>query len=937
MKKEKEGEFPLKRYLLLIMFLSMLLSTSLVAAELPASGALDDVLLDQGIHFIRPESKYVDATTAKPHYLSVDTVSFVACLGDGEEPKGYIVCLDNNNFKEIELVSWNEEELCYAGGISLSDFSCQNALIEVEYGLDSENLKLSEEIVINTFSSVADSLINAQYTDGGWREPLDTAFAVLGLSYFEEIFSYEVDQALTWLKQNRNDDEKCWPKAPCNFRLTSKILALLDESNINDSNRIVNDGRNLLEERHLFYEQEDDWYVTIDDIATTTVLSLVSIGQDIIDENFSVPEEGAKNYTFDAIMDDKLIIISDENIRATIYDQNNLSIYVYQGDNLSYTIPGACWSLNMRGEPCSTATTAYALVTNISEDHKEQGKEYTKTQLHKGVVSQYYGDEDDPVQSALYVRAHYDEDLLYDPEAPLEDQEGTYIYDVLQWVLFQQHNEGYWGDTFDVDEDDDDYDQLFTSALTDQLMNTAFVSYSLLDVGFNRTSEPIMDAQKWVAENEDSINVTSGAALGAAMFIVRHHAYPLLYTSPSIIVIDESNVEIDLINPTPFNLKDLSFTLSDGIKDYVSVEEKSSVGAYTFRKLPFHKTLGTSETKYGFLSIGNADHEITRIPIVVRNVPTINITAPTQVTMFGKQVSVPLGIVRSNHAFTCSMGWETPGLEPQASFTVAGNSYSLPVHFSVAKTEEELYKGTIICSHGTYSYEFPINLYVKRFVDKPLTVFPSSFLLNDTRQTFTFTLKNNLDIDLPVDISVDRFQTEIAVPQGVYLSPGEVSNVTFATSFDPLLNHSGSASLSFSAVNTTESITLVIEVMAKEADTTSLIRLFVILLFILLIFAGVAYVIYRYRDELLVYLNKIPIFQSKQEIKKTKDSLRDLRTEERDRAILNTYQIMHFQQSSDQEIRQRLVNHFSKAEIRRALDKEGIILETLDDEEPELA
>ena len=43
---------------------------------------------------------------------------------------------------------------------------------------------------------------------------------------------------------------------------------------------------------------------------------------------------------------------------------------------------------------------------------------------------------------------------------------------------------------------------------------------------------------------EEDINESSGGALGAALFIVQNNAYPLLYTSPSTIIVDEQIKEI---------------------------------------------------------------------------------------------------------------------------------------------------------------------------------------------------------------------------------------------------------------------------------------------------------------------------------------------------------------------------------------------------------
>lgn len=919
-------------YIILAIFL---LSLTVVSADLPTPEELDTVGLDIGVHFIRPESKYVTPTNANPHYLSVDGVNFIACIDAESSARAFVICSDNNNFREVDVYPWPDQERCFVGGTTLSDFECTNALVQVEYESNNENLKITGDFVISTFSTVVEKLLNSQYDDGGWRSALDTAFSVRALSHFDEIFEFEINQALEWLKDNRNNDLKCWPKSPCNLKETSKILSLLADTNLNDSFRIINDGRNFLEQRQNYYEQGDNWTIQISDIATGTTVSLVALNLTILDENFSLPVNGTQTYTFNATQNDVLTVITDQDVIMEVYNQNNQLRYEFQGDNLSYAIPGPCWSLNLPGEPCDSGVTAYAASTNISPSRLDEAIIYMKTQISDGVIRHVYGDPSDPVESALYVKRIFDADLL-DDENDVSDsnQDGTYLYDVMQWVLFKQNNDGYWGDEFTGDEDDDNYEYLLSLAREDQLQKTAFVTMALLDAGFNRSSEPIVDAHNWVSEIEDELNETSGGSLGPALFIVQNNAYPLVYTNPSTIVIDEAVKEVSFVNPTPFEFRELSFTLSKNLEDHVTVEEKDFLSAFNFRTIKFLKKSAASQEVSGFVSIANADEEIGRIPVLVFDAPTLQMSDVSAFSVFGTTGSMNLVFSKSQHSFDCSISWSDPSIS-SSSFRLSRNSVAVEVIFAQAQTTEDVYSGIVTCNSVGQEFEFPFSVQISRYIDRPLTIFPSSIVANDSSSTNFVLVKNNLDIDVVVSLSSNQFENELVYPQEIFLTAGQSQNVSVKNSFDESLNYTGTTRLTFSTLNTEESITVLVDVLSTGRSSNSVVSLVIMLAFLLIVFGTLGYLGYRYRDEILKAINKIPLFQSKAEIQEKKSSLSSLRFEEQQKAIMNMYTIMKFQRASDQEIRKKLTATFSRQELKEVFEKEGVVVEGLDETEPE--
>ena len=570
----------------------------------------------------------------------------------------------------------------------------------------------------------------------------------------------------------------------------------------------------------------------------------------------------------------------------------------------------------------------------MADRNKESALDYMAGTLKNGMVSQFYGDEDDAVDSAFYLKSQYDESI-WNENANSETQDDTYIYDVLQWVLFQQHNEGYWGDSYDEDEDDnsDSKEDDYTNALTEQLANTALVSTSLLASGFNRTSESIVDAQKWVSREEDKINKSSGKALGAALYLVQQNAYPLLYAIPSVIVIDKDSTDIEIMNPTPFKLRDLTYELSPELENLISVDEKTSIAEYSYRKITFTKKGQVTNSVPGIISIKNADQEIGRIPVIVLNAPTLDITLPKSISIFGNKGNIPISIKGSKNIFTCNVKFEHDELS-NTEIRVKVPRGNIPLNFGSAITKEDYIDGEIICVAEGYEFNFPISLLVSRFEAEPLTVLPDSISISEDGQKHSLMIKNNLDDDYKIDIMIDNFESNIILPEGIYIEAGEAKNLTFMTSFDSSLNYSGTSTITFSAFNRDEIIDVNIDVMASVTDKQAMIRLITILIFILVIIGGLGTFAYMKRKDINIYINKIPFFQSKEEIKEKKESLDNLRVDDRNKAIVTMYHILRFKHSKDNEILKKLQTSFDKEEIQEALEKEGIDLD-YDDEDGE--
>lgn len=861
----------------------------------------------EGIHLVRPDSEYIFTDYATAEYLSVEDIFFVSCIEEDVALRNSLLCLDDNSFVDLDATSWSDDN-CYLSSHNLEDFSCKRLILQAEYTLDGENFKLTKPVRVNKLSSVLDSIVQSQYSDGGWSTPLYTAYGVWALSHFKEIYSYELELGLDWLKLNRQEEEKCWPKSPCNVKTSAQVLSLLSLSNYTDAKRVVNDARNWLEELHNTYNTNDDWKVSISPVTSNTTLTLVGYEQTVLDENFSLPTTGDKNYTFDASEGKEIIVLSDDNVILDVINQDGDVLISYQGDNFSYTIPGSCWSANKKGESCDNAVTMFALTSDLDDDIKDNAKDWAKTKLLPGsVLGLYFGNTTSALDTALYV---YN---LYDDEDADDKQE------LLDWMLYTQNNEGSWDN----------------GSIDAKTITSAYAVLSLFEADLNRSSEPIEDAEEWVSENEEDLDVNNTASLASAFYILRHNARPLLVSTPKIITIDNPLTTVELFNPTTFNLKDVAYEFSDSLSDLLTVDAREEIESYSFRKLKISRAASATSEVDGFLTISNFDAEIAKIPVILTNTPSLNVTMPDSVTVFGTRGDVKASAKKSGHSFVCSVSWDSSEIQTPGSLKIQSDSFVVPVQFSQALTKEDVYSGTMDCSAAGKTSSHEISVYVRRFASLPLTVTPSDAVLNNTDSPVTFFIQNNLDQDLSVGISIDRHSDYFSFRNIILLDPNERANLTLQNNIPADINLTANLLVQFSTLDRTEVASLLVDVTAKGPESLNLTALLVRLTILLAILGGIGFAIWKFRDVIILELNKLTFWKVKAEKKKELKKIKTIKSSERKQAIVNLYNILKFQNKDEKEIAQKLLANFNKEDVKTSLNDIGVKLSVLDEEAPD--
>jgi hypothetical protein len=899
----------------------------------------NNITYEQGIHLIRPYSSYLSNTQTHPIYLSLEDITFISCLEDEDiSITNSILCIDNNNFEDLESFRWTIDNNCYISSFNFESFDCNNAKLQSEYSIDDEVYRMYKDIKVDKYSKVLDKILDSQYSDGGWRTIIDTTYGVWALSHFKKIFEYEIENGINWLKLKRNPVLKCWPTGNCNVPLTMEILYILTQSGFDEARRTVNDAKNWIENLQNYYLQGDEWTLEVTAKTDDLQFILIALEDKVFDSNFTLDEDETKVYSFKAFFDENLYVISYDNFQAKLYNQYGEELFIYHGTNLSYPIGGACWSNYKKGEPCNTLATAYAVQLNLHEPNEREAKRWMFTRLnYSNSVGIYYGNEDNIIETALFLEGMHNLTRYQSLDGSISDfvpymlkydylndenRYQRYVQEITNWLLFRQNNEGSWGDQ--------------SQTITYKSLYTAMSTIALTNSGLNFTSEPIEDAKQWLSSNEDSLEVNDTRALGSAFFVLKDNARPILVFKPKIIELQKSETEVEIYNPTAFNLNSLDYRLSENLEDFINVEKRDVISAYSYRKIKIKKINSDVRDAYGFLEIYNYDELIGKVPIIIAEYPSINVTVKNDENIiFGKNGNVPLDIKKSNHEFMCSMTWDSDELMNSNSVKINSNSISLPINFKNPITKQDLYTGILTCTSRGHKYILPLSVFINRFSSVPFEVFDSQFTVSSAGEDISFAVKNNLDRDLNLQVSLTSYSDYFQIINPALFNPNQNKNLTLKNLIPSDINHSENFNIELESLGHKVVVPVYVEVVPDFSSKNLGLLLPIILGFILLIVIVGTFLGYKNKEKVKKLFFKTNAGNIKQEIEENLTQMGELREKEKINAIVNMVKILKFQEKSDPDIKSRLLENFSKEEIMKSLNQANLIVKGFEEGEEE--
>ncbi len=845
------------------------------------------------VFLVRPQSPYIDHSYVPPEYLSVEDLVLYTCVQEKDaQVQSSVICLDDNSFRDIELVRWLDSENCYIGAYDLNLKDCSNLLIQSQYTKDGEVVTIEQKVKANRWSSILDHVLDSQYSDGGWRNAVESAGGIWVLSHYRRMFADEIEMGVDWLKLNRNNEEKCWPNKDCSVATTAKILAYLTLADVNISRRIMHDGVTFLENNQNFYYDDETWNITVSPFESGNTSCIISYENSILNnESFALQENSLVRYEIDPEPNAMLYVVCDQNIRANLTSADSEQVFVYEGDNMSYTMPDNCWSNDHKWGECSLSATLFAAMTNISEAHRELALGYLAGQLRRERSGQMYiGPEKNVTLAAVYAYI-------------------TGNRNVTAWLRYRQNNDGSWGE----------------GNASDLVEPTGFGILGLLESGFSRTDEPVEDAEEWINQQElrFSYNLTTDYVAwndteknALAFIVLKNNARPAVKSNPMVVYVDQEKVEVEIYNPTTFELADVKLEFSDNLDDMLEIEQENRIGAYSYIRQSITKKKREQGNVYGYLYVRNNNEEIGKIPVMITNFPQIEISAAKdKLLVFGKSAKAAFSVQKTGHAFKCSLEWDDSGLTSRTDYEVTGDKLEIDLVFREAMREEKTYTGKFTCTSGGYTFINEAPIYISRYESFPFSVRPETLTINSSGRSGWFVVENNLDETLEVEAGFLKSEPHFELSrQELSLDPNAVANITIYNNVAPNKNLTGTNVIEVSALGQERQVSLRVFITALPEKRANPLVIWIVLGVLAMVLGVGGYYAYTYRSVIMNF------FRKGSKVDQVRMRIKRLEQKEKETAIQNMVNILRILRKDDAQIRARLrEEEFSDEEIDAAL------------------
>jgi hypothetical protein len=923
-----------KRWWLLAVFL--LLATPVAA--LYEGSVYEDIFL------VRPDNEYIPESIV-PVYLSSEDLTFYACVEQDDVPvRLSVLCKENNDFIDVETQKWGTEN-CFIGSIDLDDFPCYEATLTADYLRDGENQRMTKDVQINKITGALQRVLDTQFEDGGWSSALDTAYSLFSLKPFESVFADKIKKGLLYLKDSRHETDKCWPAEECQVSTTAMITYLLSQAEYDDSLRIIHDATLYLERSMNYITSGETWTVTLEDFRANennSVRTSCVYGYDSTDTTVNLSVYGTETeYDLSPSYGSVIRVVCTENVYIDITSSARGTLIHYEGDNLSYTIPQPCWTFNNENVTCDIRATALAIGTPVSDDRKEAASNYLVSLLTGSVIGKQFPDGD-IMNLAIFMNTGAEGIVSSD----IRDEAEKYL-------LYRQTNTGSWNTTatyynysyYEPQEvERTNFSHVLEDNYTRSIIYTGYVVQMLLDAGYTRQDEPVQDAGRWLSLYEETVSkqlteeelvdaeivaayeenvsdvILDPKRNGMALYVLEQHTRPFIKSNPRTIILDKQNLTLELVNPTTFSLEDLSYDLSPELQPYVEIETKDYLAPYSYRKIQVRQLSDEGADVFGYLRITSGSNEYAKIPVIVVSYPSLSVTFPKELIVFGSSTIVALNISKSAHNFSCDLKWETSGISTLSSFDIQRDGlFNLPVQFLQAGTEERDYTGVLTCKAQTSTFTFPFTLRVNRFITRPMSVGPNFLNLNTTDSEAWFYVKNLLDESIDVTISLRDENASLDFSDYfLTLYPGETRNVSVYLTSLPGENVSIVNSVVVRTFNIEERIPLSAEVIHEAEPARPLWMVMSAGIFGVGLVALGLYFGYTNRKKLFVWYQAK--FKKESVYKRLMANVEDYEQKEIALAIKNMVQILKMEGVSDGDIRKRLAEQgFSDQEVTTAL------------------
>ncbi|MBN2881859.1 hypothetical protein JXM83_07465 [Candidatus Woesearchaeota archaeon] len=697
------------------------------------------------------------------YYLLGEDIVYGVDVTDVEDVTFYTKCLeDSENRFEINtnLTTYRVSQNTFLTQFRQVNATCQELELAAKFIKNDEIVTLSKIIRIVYYNPIPSMIVDSQLEEGSWNEhPLSTAYAIFALSRYEESFSREIDFGMRWLKENRGEDDKCWEKDECTIDTTAKIHALLWLSEYDDTYRIMHNSRLWLIDKQNIIPTDGKWKFILNatdnftqciynnsyDGKNETIINAITLN----DTNHYVEK------IFTPVQGEFYDVLCTRNISVWLYDHDNILRYNGSLDNLSYQIPNKCWDDDYKWNLCDYETTGFALMSDIPSDKKS----VANTWLTDNLLETSYG-------AYLYTANGTMSENVLNTALYLHNNPSD--TDVVDWLLFNQNNDGSWGN------DDDTFE--------DKLEVSVYAILALQEAGFDDNDEPLYDAKKWIYSavpygDWDTVMKSSLAHVALSTFS-KHY----LEVNPRIIEISDSPVNVELYNPTPYKMNSLTFSFTENLGNYLEMTDVETISSDTYKVLTLKAKDGIKVGDYyGTLLIKDGSHTLNEIPVLVGKKPILRFTYENNTVLFGPKGALELTAEIDDATYECDLSWFDPEISGDAHFTLTAANPKATVKYVLdqAIPEEKSYVGEVACVVNNKKIYNTISITIKQYKTQPFDVSESLIAIDVPGYSPSFNVTNKIDEPLKIEVSFKNDEVFFEFDNDAFtLEPGQTMTVT---------------------------------------------------------------------------------------------------------------------------------------------------------------
>jgi len=764
---------------------------------------------------------------------SMDVV-IVSCLENAQNIEHQLVCHDTFNTLTLDTARLNDS--CIMSFADLDAFGCIDISAQAVFDRNNVRSKVSKALNTEQVYIEPRRILATQSWDGGWNTPSDTAYAVWILSQFKERYATQINDAMLWLKQHRDDSTKCWSTTPfdstCSVYETSRTLAFLSFAGINDTHRIKADGQHWLESRQNVIESPNNWKLEVMPqsdgnctiVGGTTTLANAQVMNKSNIYEFSISPTYDYLLNFSCSMRTSFAIFDHryQNIFGYTFDEDEGFSFDYknQGNTQDYTtfrFNPPCWSATGKWQYCNKETTLYSLVPITA--HRQLAKDWFDGELsYDPIIGKFISTPNRVFDTALYLYA-------VDPSNTA----------VRQWLVYNQNNDGSWGGPEEKD----------------KVLPTAMAILALENLTFPSSHEVLRDARNWFSSRTPLLGWDATKEDAVTFMILKENARPFLKLHESEIVEMSSTKRLHIVNPTHENIEGIRVEFSDGLKDKMDAVITTAIPAYRNTTLELRPKAVPAGVYSGIVSFFD-DHNNTllHVPVVFDSKVNFEIRVPQTAYVFGGEGDVQIQVTTVNDQLRCTIDWNTDAFDGIRSTNI-GNTGPLNLHISgQAKRETHMVNALLNCDSRDGPINKPMDFTLEMYENYPFTFTRDTLRINRAEKPYTVTLRNLLDEEITIDLRLTEGAGLLATEDTqITIAPRKRAKVTLQNFIPMEVNVTDTAVLQASAFSHTDSVAINIDV--SDIPPFSWVGSAIVWFFVLVALGGVGYAGYYYRREVM--------------------------------------------------------------------------------------